>query len=355
MNKFSTQNERFKKLRLSKKSRAVEPNEGKVDRVTNETVAEAREDVLKSARKFIYPLTHSKHKVLTVSTALVIVGLVGFSIFMSFALYRKKDTSNFTYHVTQVVPFPIAKTGSSFVLYENYLFELKRYIYYYTNVENVDFSDPNNKPQLDDQKVKILQKVINLSYIKQLAKEKGITVSDEEIDSRIVELKKQNRLGNNDKVFQDTLKDFYNWSVEDFRRSIRNDILTSKVMAVVDIDTRSDANKALDELKNGGDFTALAAKYSDDTSTKNSGGEVPGYLDPKDRNSISEEVATLAVLKPGETSDIINIGYGLEIIKILEDKDGKYRYARILFSFEPIDDALNEIKSQEKTTVYIKL
>jgi parvulin-like peptidyl-prolyl isomerase/multisubunit Na+/H+ antiporter MnhC subunit len=355
MNKLPTQSGRFRKLRLSKKSRAVAPHEESVTRVTNETVAEAREDVLKSARKFVYPLTHSKHRVLTVSTIIVSLAIVSFLSYMVFSLYKKKDTSTFTYHVTQVLPFPIAKVGSSFVLYENYLFELKRYIYYYNNVEKVDFSNPKNKPQLDDQKKKILDRIINQAYIKKIAKEKGISVSENEIDDRLTALKNQNRLGNNDKVFQDTLRDFYDWSVSDFRRSIRNDILTSKVLAVIDVDTRSEANKALDELKNGGDFATLAAKYSDDAQTKNSGGEIPGYLDPKDRNSSSEEVAALANLNVGQTSDAINLGYGLEIVKKLEEKDGKYHFAHILFTFKSIDEALNDQKAKDKTTVYIRL
>jgi parvulin-like peptidyl-prolyl isomerase len=355
MNKMRAHTDRFRRLRLSKKSRAVSPNEEPVARVTNETVAEAREDVLKSARKFVYPLTHSKHRVLTVSTIIVTLAILGFLSFMLFSLYRKKDSSNFTYHVTQVLPFPVAKVGSSFVLYENYLFELKRYIYYYNNVEKIDFKDAKYKPQLDDQKKKILDRIINQAYIKKIAKEKNISVSDGEINMRLDALKNQNRLGNNDKVFQDTLRDFYDWSVTDFRRSIRNDILTSKVLAVIDVDTRSKANKALDELKNGGDFTALAAKYSDDTLTKNSGGEIPGYLDPKDRNSSSEEVQSLSSLKVGQVSDTVNLGYGLEIIKKLEDKDGKYHYAHILLTFKSIDEVLNDQKAKDKTTVYIHL
>lgn len=326
-----------------------------VARVTNETVAEAREDVLKSARKFVYPLTHSKHRVLTVSTLIITLAIIGFVSYMVFSLYKKKDASNFNYHVTQVLPFPIAKVGGSFVLYENYLFELKRYIFYYNNVEKIDFKDEKYKPQLDDQKKKILDHVINQAYIKRIAKEKNISVSDEEIDARLDALKKQNRLGNNDKVFEDTLRDFYDWSVNDFRRSIRNDILTSKVLAVIDVDTRSRANTALDELKNGGDFSALAAKYSDDSQTKNASGEIPGYLDPKDRNSSSEEVASLASLKIGETSEPINLGYGLEIVKKLEEKDGKYHFAHILFTFKSIEDALNDTKAKDKTTVYVRL
>jgi hypothetical protein len=49
-----------------------------VPRITNETVAEHREEVLSSARKYIYPLRHSKHRVVRISILLLIIVVVGF-------------------------------------------------------------------------------------------------------------------------------------------------------------------------------------------------------------------------------------------------------------------------------------
>lgn len=355
MNKLVTRSRKYVASKVLRKKSSASASDESVSRVTTETMAEAREDVLGSARKFIYPLSHSKHKVLTVSTLLIAVVLLVFVGTMSWLLYSKKDTSDFTYKVSQIAPFPIARIGSTFVPYENYLFELKRYIYYYTKVEAVDFSNPTYSPQLDDQKKKVLTRVVDMAYIRMIASEKSISVSDEEVDARINDLKNQNRLGNNDKVFEDTLRDFYNWSVSDFRRSIRNDILTSKVLAELDVDARSRSNSALDELRGGADFGAIAAKYSDDADSKDSAGVIPGYIDPKDRNTSSEQAAILEGLEVGQVSDVVNLGYGLEILKKLEEKDGQYRAAHILILFNSIDEALNDRKAEDKATVYIKL
>lgn len=355
MSKILARSKNFVTSKVRRKKGSPAQADESVARITNETVAEAREDVLRGARKFIYPLSHSKHRVLMTSTILVVVAILGFFGSMVWLLYRRKDTSNFTYKVTQIVPFPIAKVGSSFVPYENYLFELKRYIFYYNNVEAVDFDNPTYQPQLLDQKQKVLARVVDMAYIKQVAKEQNITVSDDEVDERIKILKDQNRLGNNDKVFEDTLRDFYNWSVNDFRRSIRNDILTSKVLAIIDTDARSKANTALEEVKKGTDFAVVASTYSDDLQTKDLGGEIPGYIDPQDRNAQSEQADILGKLKVGETSEIINLGYGFEILKKLEDKDGTYHAAHIIVSFKPIEEALNEEKANNKTIVYIHL
>src|SRR5580704_4205385 len=59
-----------------------------VPRITNETVAEHREDVLGSARKYIYPLQHSKHRVVRISVSLFVVVLVCLFAYCGLALYK---------------------------------------------------------------------------------------------------------------------------------------------------------------------------------------------------------------------------------------------------------------------------
>src|ERR1700761_5086174 len=58
-----------------------------VPRITNETVGEHREEVLSSARKYIYPLQHSKHRVVRVSIGLFLAVLVIFFVVSGLALY----------------------------------------------------------------------------------------------------------------------------------------------------------------------------------------------------------------------------------------------------------------------------
>src|SRR3990167_450981 len=102
-------------------------------RVTNETVAEHREAVLKGARRYIYPLQHTKHRLVVITVTLVVVGVLGFISYCSYALYQAKTSSDFMYKVTKVIPFPIARISSEFVPYEHYLFEIKHYTHYYEN------------------------------------------------------------------------------------------------------------------------------------------------------------------------------------------------------------------------------
>ena len=111
----------------------------RVPRITNETVAVHREEVLSGARKYIYPLQHSKHKVVIITSTLFVIFVLAFVTYCVTSLYKLQTTSTFLYRVTQVVPFPIARSGGSFIAYENYLFELRHYTHFYETQQKLSF------------------------------------------------------------------------------------------------------------------------------------------------------------------------------------------------------------------------
>ncbi len=323
-------------------------------RITTDTIAEHREQVIGSARKYIYPLHHSKHRIILITTSLLITGIIGFFAYCTLALYRFQSTSIFVYRVTQVLPFPVAQTGGTFVSYESYLFEIRHYMHYYEAQAKVDFKSKEGKDQLAAFKKQALDKVINDAYIKKLADKYNVTVSDKQVDDQIAILRNQNRLGNSDKVFEDVLRDYWGWSVDDFKRSLRDQILAQNVVATLDTDTNKRAQDALNELNNGADFAAVAKKYSDDIGSKANGGDI-GVIERTKRDVSAQTVDTLYKLEPGKYSGIINIGYNLEIIKNIENTaDGKKHAAHILFNFKDISSYINDLKESQKTRAYIK-
>jgi len=343
------------KKRVTKQKIEESATQEHAPRITNETVAEHREEVLSSARKYIYPLQHSKHKIVLITTSLLIAVIVGFFTFTMISLYRVKSYSSFLYGVTKVVPFPVAKAGNSYVAYENYLFELKHYIHYYENQQKLDFNTDSGKQQLEEFKKRALTKVVDDAYIKQLAAEKKVTVSDKEVDEEIQIVRSQNRLGGSTKVFEDVLKEYWGWSINDFKRSLKQQLLAQKLLPVLDPETVARANQAKAELNSGADFAAVAKKYSDDAASKDSGGEFGFPIDQSNRDIDAEVTSELYKLKPGQVSDVINSGYSLEIVKNLEPQGDKIRGAHIVFNFKNINTYLNDLKDQKKATLYIKL
>lgn len=340
-----------KRLRRKEKGLVVQD---KVPRITNDTVAEHREEVLRSARKYIYPLQHSKHRIVMISTGLFIVTIVAFFAYCTVALYRLQTNSTFLYRVTQVIPFPIARTGGDFIAYENYLFELRHYTHYYETQLQVNFDTGKDKEQLDQFKKRALDKVINDAYVKQLAEENGIKVTDREVEDQITIVRNQNRLGSTERVFEDVIKDYWGWSLNDFKRSLRTTLLAQKVVAKLDTETNQKAEEALAELKSGADFATVAQKYSDGPF-QSDGGEMPFPVDRTSKEVAAQSTEALFKTQPGQITDIINTGFTLEIYKNIETNGDKIRAARIVISYKNIDEFVNDLKDKQKYTQYIKL
>lgn len=343
---------KFKK-KISKKSEPEQDNG--LPRITNETLAETREEVLKGARKFVYPLQHSKHRIVILSSLLALVVLLSFLAYSTWALYFQKNTSTLMYRVTQVIPFPVAKVGSSFISYEDYMFEIRQYVHYFENQEKLDFSQPENKQQLESQRKEALDRTIKKFYVKKLAKTNNVVVSDEEVNKEVELYQSQNRLGSDEQVLKDVLKDYYGWTINDFKRQLTSRILSEKLIDKLDTSARERANLALGEVKAGSDFAAVADKYTDDANTKGKGGVIPFLIDEQDRNVPSQMTKQLFALQPGQYSDIFSVGYGLEIVKNLENKDGKIKAAYILFNYKNIENFINAEKEKTPATIYLKL
>jgi parvulin-like peptidyl-prolyl isomerase len=326
-----------------------------VPKITNETLAEHREEVLSTARKYIYPLQHSKRRVVAVSSALLAAAIVALLAFCVLSLYRFQSTSGFIYDVTRVVPFPVAKAGKSWVSYESYLFELRRNLHYYESVQKVNFSDPANKPQLEQYKSQALERVVNDAYTKQIAAKNKVRVSSQDVNNVVNLLKKQNRLGTSDKMFATVLQEFWGWSEDDFRRELRQQILAQKVVAKLDTDTQARATQALNQITSGTDFGTLANQITDDIATKGKGGQYPDLIAVADRDVPPPVSDELFKLQPGQVSGVINTGYTLEIVKVLEKQGNKVRAAHIEFDLKDISTYIKPLKDKNKAHTYIKI
>lgn len=328
----------------SKLTEAIES----LPRITNETVAEHREELLRGARKYIYPLKHTKHRVVVISVSLLVTAVVLFFAYTLLALYRFQSSSTFIYYVTQVIPFPIAKAGPDYVAYENYLFELRHYMHYYETQQQVNFNSPAGQQQLDAFKKQALDEVVQDAYVKQLAAKYDLSVSDQEVNNEVSLLQQQNRLGSSNQEFADVLKEFWGWSVSDFKRELKSQLLAQKVVAKLDTGTYTRANSALQRLQSGTDFGKLASQVSDDTTTKNNNGEYGYSISQNDQSLPPQVVAELFKLQPGQISGVINTGYTLEIVKVISTTNGKVQAAHIAFNFQSISAYVTPLEQQHK-------
>lgn len=345
----------IKHIKSIKEARSNVTNKVVVPYITNDTVAEHREQVIRGARKYVYPLQHSKHRIVVISTSIFIVTVVALLTYSAVALYRLQSTSTFVYRITQVLPFPVAREQGNMVSYESYLFELRHYMHYYETQQKLSFKTPEGQQQLEDYKKRALQSVVDASYIKQLAKENNVTVTNREVDDRIAVVRDQNRLGTSSQVFEDVLRDFWGWSLQDFKRSLRQQMLARKVVSKLDVSAHAQIDAAMKELKSGVSFADVAKKYSQNPGTKAVGGDYPSPIDKSNRDISADVTAAIFSLQPGEFSDIIDTGYTLEIVKLNSFEGDKAKASHIQINLKNIDEFLKPLQEKHKARLFIKV
>jgi parvulin-like peptidyl-prolyl isomerase len=233
-----------------------------------------------------------------------------------------------------------------------------------------------NKVATKDDRLKLLDGLINRSLLEQAADRDKVTVSDAELKAKIDEYKKitaqQRGLARDltDAELQSLVKaSGLTWDA--FTRQLKYGVLVSSYVRAkrkadldavkpptdqechdyydahkkdffvddylrarqIFLDTRGlttkeereraqrQAEDILRQLKAGAPFADLAAKYSEDTSTKYKGGEM-GWL-PRDTTALPQSLGTafwdaIFRLKPGETSGVLSSSIGLHIVECEE-------------------------------------
>ncbi len=112
---------------------------------------------------------------------------------------------------------------------------------------------------------------------------------------------------------------YYNNNIELYStpEEVRASHILFKTQGKDEAAVRALAEKVLAEARAGGDFAALAKKYSEDTQTASQGGDLDyfsrGRMDP----AFEEAAFSLA---PGTISDLVKTQFGFHIIKVVDKK-----------------------------------
>jgi parvulin-like peptidyl-prolyl isomerase len=226
-------------------------------------------------------------------------------------------------------------------------------MHYYQTQQQANFSSTGGKQQLANLKAQAMDQVVLNAYVKQLASKNDVSVSNSEVNNEIALVREENRLGNNDQVLDGVLKDYWGWTINDFKKELQQELLQQAVVAKLDTTTDQTAQTVYNQLKAGANFATEAQTYSEDTATKSNGGQYSFAITPS-TNSVAPQITAEAFsLKPSQISQIINTGYSLEIVKVLSASNNSVQAAHIQFNFQPINTYTDPLEKAHPFKEYI--
>jgi parvulin-like peptidyl-prolyl isomerase len=144
------------------------------------------------------------------------------------------------------------------------------------------------------------------------------------------------------KVAEEEIKEEY--KRENELRKIKYIKLNIKATEEEEKSVRKRAEDVLNRIKSGEDFAKLAKEFSEDTTTKDKGGDLDFVKEENLIKGLKEGVKALK--KPNEISNIIKSELGLHIVKLWERKGNEVHISHIFFRLEPSEET--RMKLREK-------
>lgn len=190
----------------------------------------------------------------------------------------------------------------------------------------------------DALETKALNVLVEQELISQFAEQRGIHVSDREIEAEIENL--QETLG--ETPWGSWLADNL-YSAEDFRAAVHDQIVTGRVRDEITADLHglvehvrarhilvtspTAARAVLISLENGADFAALAAQVSLDVTSKDAGGDLGWFVRGE---LLDESLADIAFsTEPGAVTGPIASSLGYHILETLDKAHRSIEAARL--------------------------
>ncbi len=321
-------------------------------RITTDTLAEHRQQVLAGGRKFKYPVQYARHKlvmnaiIIIVASILVLIG-AGYWL-----LYQAQNTTDFMYRVTKVVPVPVAEVDGQQVRYSEYLMKFRSNLHYLTEKEQVDVTTEDGQRQVDFIKNQAMQDAIADAYALKIAKEKDIEVTDAELEAYFKQ--QQQSINASESTYSTVILDYYGWSPDEYQQAMKTKLLRQKVSYAVDTDAEATSKRIETAVADGNtDLNAIATTIN---AEKESVVFWPAAWVPVD-NQDGGLAAAANKLEVGQVSKAIKTtaGDGYYYVKLVEKNETQVRYEYIQVQLTTFQNQLEKAESEDKISEYITI
>lgn len=325
-------------------------------RITNETVAQHREQILAGGRRFKYPIQYARHKLVFNAIIISLVSLIIVIVIGWWQLYPAQNTSEFIYRITKVIPVSVASVDGQPVLYSDYLMKYLSSVHYLEQKEQLSLKTSDGQRQVEYVKQQSLQDAIADAYAMKLAKGMGISVSDTELQGFLKSQRQSSSGEISEQTYNAVILDYYGWSPGEYSHATENKLLRQKVAYAMDKDAQAVVDGITSALKDnsGADFKTLASSSVAVSGTKPVYG-TSGWV-PKDNQDgglaiVASKLAKLQVSSAIKSS----IGNGYYFIRLLDINDNQVNYEYIQIPLSAFTNSLNNIINSKKVDKYIKV
>ncbi len=342
----------MKKINLSKLVNKSKQDKSQLPaRITNDTVAEHREQIIAGGRRFKYPVQYARQKLVRNAAIIAFISIILLSVLVFQQLYFAQNSSDFIYRITQLLPVPVATIDNEPVRYSDYLMQYRASEYYLRKYDEIKLNSEDGKRQLDGIKRQVLNTAEANAYARKLAREKSISISEKEIDDAIAS--KRNTVNGQitQEAYDASTMMLYRWSPQDYRQAIRQSLLRSRVAFAVDDNARSLADRASSLIATGKDLRAVAGELGNGLAVQS-----PGLVDTTSSFS-GLNVSEVAKLQPNVISGTLKSSTddGYYFVRVTQKTDTQVNFEFIQIKLTAFSAKVAELKQGNRVHEFIKV
>ena len=317
-----------------------------------EKVDERREEVLARGRKFKYPLQWTKHRVVisTMLIAFVVLAIVVTSGWL--ALYRFNMTDDMLFRITKIIPAPVAIVDEESVRFSDYL------MFYRSSLLSIErqSGDVDNEGSIEALREQYMRAALSeaeeYTFALKLAKEQGITVTEDEINQEYERHRSLGGVERSEEAFLKIIKENFGLDKDEYLRMLELTIIKSKV----EMETDENANKIANQVEkllseNGGNYAAIAEALGDKVEYQETGRMVGS------QNIDGGRASEAIKLEPGQQSGrFVSInGDGYYFVKLIKKTETEVDFVSIKVPFTEFQKRFDALREENKINELIEL
>lgn len=289
-----------------------------------------------------------------------------FLLFLVLGIYKFNWNNRFFVAATKAIPFPALYVhGAGTISVREIKSDDAAIKKFYESQDfekigmRIDFSTEQGQKRLQVKEKGIINKLVENKIIEDLARQRGITLTDAVVSAELESNIQQ--FGNKDNLMSDLAR-LYGWTLDDFKQKVVKPEMYSGKLAEIyagSLDTSAEQAKAksLYERVSGKsreDFAKVARENSDGQSAKDG-----GDLGWSSKDQLIQQVGDTAfAMKAGEISQPVESPLGFHILKLMEKKadNGKdmVHLSQIFVKKPTYGDWLKGQMKKYSVTVFIK-